>query len=71
MRIEISNVGRITHANNNEIIINGKKIEIPRHVSKTLSNSTIINDRVFINGYELKKDGTWKKTLLGLWHKWF
>lgn len=74
MRIENSNVGGITQIDGNGIIvINGKKVEIPKHVSsaKVLSNTTIINDKVFINGYELKKDGTWKKTLLALWHKWF
>ena len=33
-------------------------------------NSTIINNKVYLNGYELV-DGKWKKTLRALWHKWF
>lgn len=33
-------------------------------------NSTIINNKVYLNGYELV-NGKWKKTLRALWYKWF
>ena len=33
-------------------------------------NSTVINNKVFINGYEFKK-GKWRRTLRALWHLWF
>lgn len=33
-------------------------------------NTTVIDGKVYIDGYEFK-DGKWKKTLRALWHKWF
>ena len=51
----------------NEVIINGEKM--PPCPAKG-HNSTIINGKVYIDGYELV-DGKWKKTLRALWHKWF
>ena len=51
----------------NEVIINGVKMP-PCPVKG--HNSTIINNKVYINGYELI-NGKWKKTLRALWHKWF
>lgn len=51
----------------NEVIINGVKMPpcpAPGH------NSTIIDNKVYLNGYELV-DGKWKRTLSALWHKWF
>jgi hypothetical protein len=33
-------------------------------------NLTVINDKVFIDGYEYK-NGKWKRTLRALWHLWF
>ena len=33
-------------------------------------NSTVINGKVFIDGYEYKK-GKWRRTLRALWHLWF
>ena len=33
-------------------------------------NITMINGKVFVDGYEWK-DGAWKKTLRAMWHKWF
>lgn len=55
----------------NQVIINGKKIDIPKNVGRFSSNTTVINGKVFINGWELKKDGTWKRTLRALWHQLF
>ena len=51
----------------NEVTINGVKMP-PCPVKG--HNSTIINDKVYLNGYELV-DGKWEKTLKALWHKWF
>lgn len=51
----------------NEVIING--IKMPPCPAKR-HNSTIINNKVYIDGYELV-NGKWKKTLRALWHKLF
>ena len=51
----------------NEVTING--VKMPPCPAKG-HNSTIINDKVYLNGYELV-NGEWKKTLRALWHKWF
>lgn len=51
----------------NEVIING--VKMPPCPAKG-HNSTIINNKVYMNGYELV-DGKWKKTLRALWYKWF
>ena len=51
----------------NEVTINGVKMP-PCPVKG--HNSTIINNKVYLNGYELV-NGKWKKTLMALWHKWF
>lgn len=51
----------------NEVIING--VKMPPCPAKG-RNSTIINNKVYIDGYELV-NGKWKKTLIALWHKWF
>lgn len=50
-----------------EVTINGVKVPpCPRKGH----NLTIINDKVYLNGYEFIK-GRWRKTLKALWHKWF
>ena len=51
----------------NEVTING--VKMPPCPAKG-HNSTIIGNKVYLNGYELV-DGKWKKTLKSLWHKWF
>lgn len=51
----------------NEVIVNG--VELPPCPAKR-SNVTVINNRVYIDGYEFV-NGKWKKTLNALWHKWF
>ena len=51
----------------NEVTING--VKMPPCPAKG-HNSTIINNKVYLNGYELV-NGEWKKTLRALWHKWF
>lgn len=51
----------------NEVTING--VKMPPCPAKGRC-STVINNKVYIDGYELV-DGKWKKTLRALWHKWF
>ena len=51
----------------NEVTING--VKMPPCPAKGY-NSTIINNKVYLNGYELV-NGKWKKTFRALWHKWF
>ena len=51
----------------NEVTING--VKMPLCPAKG-HNSTIINNKVYIDGYELV-NGKWKKTLRALWHKLF
>lgn len=52
---------------NNEIYVCGKKIPNP---PCNINNTIIINDRVYVNGYEFK-NGKWKKTFAAWWHKYF
>jgi hypothetical protein len=33
-------------------------------------NSTVMDGKVYLNGYEYKK-GKWRRTLRALWHLWF
>ena len=51
----------------NEVTIDGVKMP---PCPATGYNSTIINNKVYLNGYEIV-DGEWKKTLKALWYKWF
>ena len=50
----------------NTVIINGAEYSLPGHGC----NSTIIDGKVFINGYELR-NGRWKKTIRAIFHKYF
>ena len=52
----------------NEVTING--VKMPPCPAKKGHNSTIINNKVYLNGYELV-NGKWKKTLRALWYKYF
>lgn len=51
----------------NEVVING--VKLPPCPAKGY-NSTIIGNKVYLNGYEFV-NGKWKKTPRALWHKWF
>lgn len=51
------------------VVIDG--IELPPCPSKSKwTNSAIINNKVYMNGYEFK-NGEWKRTLKALWHLMF
>ena len=51
----------------NRVVVDGKVLP---PVPSTGYNSTVIDGKVYIDGYEFK-DGKWKKTLRALWHRWF
>jgi hypothetical protein len=51
----------------NRVVING--VELPP-VPSSGHNSTVINGKVYIDGYEFK-NGKWKRTLRALWHLLF
>lgn len=50
---------------NNQVIINGITYPKPGRGN----NSTIINNKVYVNGYELVR-GEWKKTLRAVFYKY-
>lgn len=52
---------------NNEIYVGGQKIQT---LPGGMNNVSIINNRVYVDGYEYK-NGTWKKTFAAWWHKCF
>jgi hypothetical protein len=54
----------------NTVYINNKKLPPPPNCTGTYSNVTVIDGKVFINGYEWK-NGKWKRTLRALWHMIF
>lgn len=51
---------------NDTVCINGKKLP-PLPGRAGYSNTTVIGNEIFINGYEWK-NGKWKRTLRALWH---
>lgn len=73
--IQIGNGNKIKNSNicsgqlilGEEIIVNGKRMPKPPCGGQNIS---IINDRVFANGYEYL-DGKWGKTLSAMIHKYF
>lgn len=54
-------------AQGNRIFVNGQELPPPPCEGNSV---TIINNKVYIDGYEFKK-GKWRKTLKAKWHKWF
>lgn len=61
--------GIIVNSGKRFVIKDGKYYEIPKHIKG--NNVTTINDKIYINGYELKKNGSWKRTIIALWHMIF
>ena len=63
----VTNDSNVVVIGNEGVFANGKKYPLPSH---KCSPSTVINNRIFIDGYELK-DGKWKKTPRAVFHKYF
>lgn len=61
-------IGRVVDNGETFCVINGEKIPYPTDVSN--HSVTMINNHIFIGGYEYK-NGQWKRTLRALWHMWF
>lgn len=66
-QIQNSYIGE-TYIIGNKINISGKEIELPKNIDTT--KITIINNKIFVDGFEFK-NGKWVKTLRALWHKYF
>ena len=49
------------------VIVDGVQLPPP---PTCCNNVTIVNNNVYIDGYEFK-NGKWKKTLRAWWHLWF
>lgn len=60
-------VSKEASVSGNHVVINGQKIP---PAPSSGNNVTVINDKVFIYGYEFKK-GKWRRTLRAFWHLWF
>lgn len=56
-----------TYICDGQVIINGVKLP---PLPTGYRNVTMINNKVYIDGYEFK-NGKWKKTLRAWWHLWF
>lgn len=52
---------------NGTVVVNGVELPPP---PTSCHNTTVINNKVYIDGYEFK-NGKWKKTLRAWWHLWF
>lgn len=63
----VTNDSNVVVIGNEGVFVNGKKYPLPNY---KCSPSTVINNHIFIDGYELK-DGKWKKTLRAVFHKYF
>ena len=65
----ISQNGKEILLDNEYLYYLGEKYPLPK-ICKNGSRVAMINDKVFINGYEFK-DGKFKKTFRALFHKYF
>lgn len=63
----VVNDGNVITIGNQNVFVNGKKYTLP---NGKCSSSTVIDNHIFIDGYELK-NGKWKKTLRAIFHKYF
>ena len=59
----------ISNSSKRLTIVNGKEYSWRKEMKG--HSSTQINGNVFIDGYELTKDGKWKRTLRALWYLLF
>lgn len=61
--------GLMVNGENRVVFRNGKRIQIPAHIKiNTIAN---IDGKVYIGGWELMKDNTWKRSLKAMWYRFF
>lgn len=56
--------------NQNSIQLNGEMIPLPPGRRGKRTTTTVINDHIYVNGYEYI-GGKWKRTLKAIWHHLF
>ena len=65
---QISN-GNSVSITSDYVRINGNVYPIPEHVKRNHgSNTSIVNGKCYINGYEVTKEGKFKRTIAALFH---
>lgn len=55
---------------NDCVIVDGVKLPTPPVKSDNYCNCTVIDNKVYINGFEYKR-GKWRRTLRAMWHNFF
>lgn len=55
---------------NGDVWIDGKRIISTPKTKSGKTSITVINNKIYVNGYEYK-NGEWKRTLAALLHLWF
>lgn len=63
----VVNDGNVITIGNKVVFVNGERFPLP---NEKCSSSTVIDNHIFIDGYELK-NGKWKKTPRAIFHKYF
>ena len=63
----VVNDGNVITIGNKAVFVNGGRFPLP---NGKCSSSTVIDNHIFIDGYELK-DGKWKQTPRAIFHKYF
>ena len=56
--------------NQHSIRLNGEMIPLPPGRRGKCTTTTVINDHIYVNGYEYI-GGKWKRTLKAIWHHLF
>lgn len=56
--------------NQHSIQLNGEMIPLPPGRRGKRTTTTVINDHIYVNGYE-HIGGKWKRTLKAIWHHLF
>ena len=67
---QILNVSGDVQVINGQAYYKGNPLPKLPNKHQSYSNVTIINDKLYINGYEWKNN-QWKRTLKALWYNWF
>ncbi len=68
MNISTQNDFSVVSSSNGKVFINGEDIPLPKGM--TTNSQTIIDGKIYIDGYEFFPESkTFKKTLKAFWHK--